>query len=68
MENLSRKELLDGARDRAEALLELLKRDQASLTKLPGGSADEGRAAYAAAVDAAAAALDNLRRASRERE
>ena len=53
--------ILAEARDRAEALLAVLRRDMASLSKLPGASADEGEAAYSSAVDAAGRTYDNLR-------
>jgi len=59
------KDILTQARDRAAALLASLQRDQASLSKLPGASADDGRAKYAAAVDAAGRTYDNLQRALR---
>jgi len=54
--------ILAEARDRAEALLAVLRRDMASSSKLPGASADEGEAAYLSAVDAAGRTYDNLRR------
>lgn len=59
------KEMLKQAQERAVALLQSLQRDQGSLSKLSGGSADEGRASYAAAVDAAGRILENLRRVTR---
>jgi hypothetical protein len=59
------KDILTQARDRAAALLASLKRDQASLSKLAGASADEGRAKYAAAVDAAGRTYHNLEEALR---
>jgi hypothetical protein len=53
--------ILAEACDRAATLLAMLRRDQASLSKLPGASADEGKAAYLSAVDAAGRTYDNLR-------
>jgi hypothetical protein len=61
-------EMLSQARDRAAAVLLLLQQEQASLAKLSGESADEGRASYAAAVDAAGRTLDNLQRVMRHGE
>ena len=57
--------MLSQAHDRAVVLLGSLQRDQGSLSKLPAGSVDEGRANYAAAVDAVGRILDNLRSALR---
>jgi len=53
--------ILAEARDRAAVLLASLRRDQASLSKLPRALADEGEAAYLSAVDAAGRTYDNLR-------
>ena len=53
--------ILADACDRAAALLLLLKRDMASLSKLSPATADEGEAAYLSAVDAAGHTYDNLR-------
>lgn len=53
--------ILAEACERAAALLAVLRRDRASLSKLPRASADEGEAAYSSAVDAAGRTYDNLR-------
>ena len=63
MPSADSKDILTQARDRAAALVASLQRDQASLSKAPGGPADEGLAKYAAAVDAAERTYNNLQRA-----